>query len=258
MLDDWRRRVRVARRNGQAGDILTLAEDAPTRFHRGRLLFEAARGLVELGRYRAARAVIDRALALEPDNFDASCQRGQILGRLGKVNEAEEHMRRLAASRPGDPEASGMLGRVYKDMWRARWEGIGDEHERLDAAMQFSQLAAIAVESYPTAYRLHLDYYNGINVVSLARLLEHLASRTGRQPAAAPVPDVQDVCAAVRVAAGAARERIRGAADADGYEELIWVSATLGELAILLGDPGGCGAPLRGSRGNSGYQLLPA
>ena len=239
VLDDWRRRVRVARRNGHAGDILTLAEDAPTRFHRGRLLLEAARGLMELGRYGAARDVIERKLALEPDDFAASCQLGQVLGRLGEVNEAEEHMRGLAASRPGDPEASGMLGRVYKDMWRARWEGIGDERERLEAALHFSQLAAMAVESYSTAYRQHLDYYNGINVVSLARLLEHVGARTGRQPAAVPVPDVQDVCAAVRVAAGAARERIRGAAGADGYEGLIWVSGTLGELAVLLGDPEG-------------------
>jgi hypothetical protein len=238
VLDHWRQRVRVARNNGQAGDILTLAEDAPTRFHRGRLLFEAARGLVDLGRYGAARAVFDDLLKMEPENFDAKCQLGLVLGRLGRVNEAQEHMRQLAGERPGDPEASGMLGRVYKDMWRARWQEVEDEDERVGAAVQFSQMAAFAAASYHTAYRVHLDYYNGINVVALLRLLDHLAVRTGRQPAAVPVLNVDDVCTAVRVAAAAASDRAQDALAGGNPETLIWSAGTLGELAVLLGDAG--------------------
>jgi tetratricopeptide (TPR) repeat protein len=238
VLDDWRRRVRVARENGRAGDILTLAEDAPTRFHRGRLLLEAARGLVDLGRYGAARSVLERLLELEPDNFAAACQLGQVLGRLGEAGEAQEHMRGVVDSRPGDPEASGMLGRVYKDMWRARWEPVEDEAERLAAAVRCSQMAAFAARSYNAAYRLHLDYYNGINVVALSRLLEHLAKRTGRRPATAPTLATADVCAAVRVAATSARGLAQDTLGAvGGSDAMVWASGTLGELAVLLGDP---------------------
>jgi hypothetical protein len=236
VLDQWRQRVRVARKNGQAGDILTLAEDAPTRFHRGRLLFEASRGLVELGRYRAARSVLEQLLAGEPDNFEANCQLGLVLGRLDMVNEAQEHMRQLAESRPGDPEASGMLGRVYKDMWRARWEHVDEEHERLSSAVQFSQVAAFAAASYHAAYRVHLDYYTGVNVVALLTLLDHLKERTGRLPAIVPVHNVGDVCTAVRVAASSAADRAQDTLGASDPETVIWAAGTLGELAVLVGD----------------------
>jgi len=236
VLDDWRRRVRVARENGRAGDVLTLADDAPTRFHRGRLLLEAARGLVDLGRYRAARSVLERLLEIEPDNFAAACQLGQVLGRLGEASAAQEHMRGVAGSRPGDPEASGMLGRVYKDMWRARWEPVEDEDERLATAVGCSQMAAFAARSYNAAFRLHLDYYNGINVVALSRLLEHLAQRTGRRPATAPAAATADVCAAVRVAATSARELALDTLGAGDADAMVWASGTLGELALLLGD----------------------
>jgi hypothetical protein len=182
--------------------------------------------------------VLERLLATEPDNFDAACQLGLVLGRLNRVNEAAEHMSGVARRRPGDPEASGMLGRVYKDMWRAHWESIEDEPQRLEAAIRTSQTAEFAAASYLTAYRRHLDYYNGINLVALLRVLEHLARRTGRSHAAIPELPVADICTSVRVAAAVARDRARSAAvrTAD-TDEMIWASATLGELAVLLGEP---------------------
>ncbi|MEA2361907.1 MAG: hypothetical protein QOD71_1052 [Thermoleophilaceae bacterium] len=237
VLDDWGQRVRIAGRNGNAGDILTLAEDAPTRFHRGRLLFDAARALIDLGRFHAARGVLLDVLALEPDNFQADCQLGLVLNRLGRTDEAEEHMKRLVRGHPGDPEASGMLGRVYKDMWRARWEKVADATERKQAAVQHSGLVSAAADSYNRAYRRHLDYYNGINVVALVRLLEHLRTATGQQPVAPAITDVDDVCVAVRVAAGAALERAADVPDEpDQPDETIWAASTLGELAVVAGD----------------------
>ena len=234
VLDEWGRRVRIAQKNGHAGDILTLAEDAPTRFHRGRLLLEAGKALIQLGRYRAGRAVLTDLLAMEPDNFVADCQMGLVLGRLGCAAEAEEHMRRVANLRPGDPEASGMLGRVYKDMWRARWESSAELAEGQQGALMHSGLATFALRSYQTAYQAHLNYYNGINLVSLARLLEHLAVVTGKQPATALDLDVSEIATVVKAAASAALDRIR-AAD-DDIDDAIWAAATLGELAVGDGD----------------------
>ncbi|MGZ6613114.1 MAG: tetratricopeptide repeat-containing protein [Solirubrobacteraceae bacterium] len=234
VLDEWGTRVRIAQKNGHAGDILTLAEDAPTRFHRGKLLLAAGKALAQLGRYRAARGVLAELLGMEPDNFVADCQMGLVLGRLGRVAEAEEHMRRVAALRPGDPEAAGMLGRVYKDMWRARWEPASEPEERQQAALVHSGLAAFAVRSYRTAFQAHLDYYNGVNLVTLVRLLEHVANLTGQRPATLPAIAVHDVGVAVRLAATVALERAAGCSDND---EEIWAAATLGELAVVDGDP---------------------
>jgi len=45
VFKDWKARVDVAKANGWPGDILTLADDAPTRFHRISLLWEAAAAL---------------------------------------------------------------------------------------------------------------------------------------------------------------------------------------------------------------------
>jgi hypothetical protein len=236
VLDDWRRRVRVARRNGRTGDILTLAEDAPTRFHRGELLSEASRGLVDLGRYRAARAVLQEVLELDPDNFGADCQLGQVLGRLGLAAEAREHMQRVSALRPADPEASGTLGRVYKDLWRERWDRLEDPAARRQAAATSAAMASFAARSYAAAYRAHLDYYNGINVVALGRLLEHLAETTGQAAPPTPVDHPADVHVAVRVAATAALKRAGDRLDGGDEEETIWATATLGELAVIEGD----------------------
>jgi hypothetical protein len=43
LSEDWRQRVKVARRERHPGDILTLANDVPTRLHRKELLWQSAR-----------------------------------------------------------------------------------------------------------------------------------------------------------------------------------------------------------------------
>ena len=51
---DWLDRVRNAQAHGRPGDIITLAMNAPTRMHEARILFEAAKALVDLSRFTAA------------------------------------------------------------------------------------------------------------------------------------------------------------------------------------------------------------
>ena len=83
---DWRSRVEVARRNGWPEDILTLADDAPTCFHRGRLLWEAAFALNSMQRFDASKSVLEGLLLLEPENLKAQTQLGLVLGRLGEIH----------------------------------------------------------------------------------------------------------------------------------------------------------------------------
>ncbi len=231
--DDWQSRVRVASREGRTGDVLTLAGDAPTRFHHVQLLFRAARGLIDLERFDFAEEVLREVLAVDPDHFPARCQLGLVLGRLKRYAEAQDLMAAAARSRPGDPEAQGILGRVYKDLWRVRWQEEPTLEARQRRAVERSQLAASAIRSYNAAFRRDLgSYYNGINVLALQALLDHLAQATGMVPADSGLADADAVAAVLRVAVGCALERARQAGD---EEEVTWASATLGELAVVEG-----------------------
>jgi hypothetical protein len=124
---------------------------------------------------------------------------------------------------------------VYKDMWRERWESGAATAERQAAALMHSGLATYAVRSYQTAYRAHLNYYNGINLLTLARLLKHVAEVTSKRAAMAPELDLDEIATVVRAGARAALERNGDPADAD---DAVWAAATLGELAVIDGDAG--------------------
>ena len=127
---DWKARVDVAKLNGWPGDILTLADDAPTRFHRAKLLWHAIDALCSMHRFEAALPVLRDLLASIPKHRDALTRLGLVLGRLEKVNEARVHMLRSPRNTNSDTEAHGILGRVYKDLWRLEWKDLPTLAER--------------------------------------------------------------------------------------------------------------------------------
>jgi tetratricopeptide (TPR) repeat protein len=228
---DWESRVKVAARNGWAGDILTLADDAPTRFHRAQLLWAAADALRGMKRFAAALPVLDDLLALDGKHRGALTQRGLVLNRLGRVGDAQVHMHAVAKMYEGDTEAQGILGRVYKDLWRTEWQNGKTVEQRQQLAVTASANLASAVESYEKAARRKLDYYNGINVVSAVKLLEHLATATDDQPAECKVLHFDDLASVVRYSAQTAYDC--AAADDD---ERAWSKGTLAELELVTGD----------------------
>jgi hypothetical protein len=228
---DWESRVKVAALNGWAGDILTLADDAPTRFHRTQLLWKAAEALRGMKRFVAALAVLDDLLALDGKHHGALTQRGLVLGRLGRVNDAKVHMHNVAKVYEGDTEAQGILGRVYKDLWRMEWKEGATVEERQTQAVAASDNLVSAVQSYETAARQKFDYYNGVNVVSAVKLLEHLGEATGDLPAECEVAHFDELVSFVRYAA---LTKFDCAAPDD--EERVWAKATLAELELVAGD----------------------
>lgn len=231
---EWKSRVQVAKLNGLPGDILTLADDAPTRFHRGKLLWEAASSLISMQRFDTAKSVLEELLELEPNHLKALTQLGLVLSRLGQVHEAKVHMTRVAEQHADDTEAQGILGRVYKDLWQLEWNQLESLAERQQQAVASSSYAASAVRSYNLAQRKHLDsYYNGINVVSLLKLLEHLKMATGDEPIDCEIDDLDDLIAVVRLATN---DALDCAGQAGRHEDVVWAMATLGELELAAGD----------------------
>lgn len=229
---DWKARVEVARLNGWPGDILALADDAPTRFHRAGLLWQAADALCSMHRFDVALPVLKDLLALDPNHRDALTRLGLVLNRLGRLNEAKVHMLNVAEQYKGDTEAQGILGRVYKDLWRLEWKDLESLEDRQREAVATSNYLASAVRSYDQATRNKFDYYNGINVVSLVKLLEHLKEVTGESPVDCKVNDVSDLISVVRFAAQNALD----CAGLDSGQDGVWAAATLGELELVMGD----------------------
>ncbi|MGH9874769.1 MAG: tetratricopeptide repeat-containing protein [Pyrinomonadaceae bacterium] len=226
---DWKDRVELAELNGRAGDILTLAGDAPTRFHRGKLLWQAAAALFNIERFNAAKSVLEELLALEPKNPKAQPQLGLVLSRLGMINEAKVHMQGVANEYAGDPEAQGILGRVYKDLWRLEWKDLESLAERQMQAVASSNFLVSAIQSYDQAARKHFDYYTGINVVTFVKLLEHLKSATGEEPADPAIADCDNLAEVVRFSAQNTLS-LKKLDTLDG----VWAAATLGELDIVM------------------------
>lgn len=77
-------------------------------------------------RYHEAYALIKRALDLSPDDFFVLDSMGWVLYRLGRLNQAEDYLRRALRLR-NDPEVAAHLGEVLwvkgdRDGARAVWE----------------------------------------------------------------------------------------------------------------------------------------
>ena len=113
-------------------------------------------------------------------------------------------------------------------VWEAEWASYSDLADRQIAAIRSSPVAVAALQDYSHAYRQNLNSHaDGITVVSILKLLDHLRNATGLEPASAGVDDLFDLIPAVRLAARADLARIEDTAGAD---------ATLAELFLVSGD----------------------
>jgi len=229
---DWKARVDAAKLNGWPGDILTLADDAPTRFHRGKLLWHAADALCSMHRFEAALPVVEDLLRVDPKNREALTRKGLVLGRLGRINDAKVHMLQVAEDFKDDAEASGILGRIFKDLWRLEWKDGATLPERQSLAVTTSNYIASAINIYDKAARRKFDSYTGVNVVSFVKVLAHLKAVTGEEPADCKVDDVDTLVSVVRFAAKSTLDAAGLTVGQDG----VWAAAALGELELVTGN----------------------
>lgn len=114
--------------------------------------------LVEEGDGAAAIALVDRALAVMPDD-DLRLARAFLLERLDRVPEAVADMRAVVARRPGDPDALNALGYTLVDRTRSIDEG--------------RRLIERAIASKPDSYAIQDSM--GWALVRLGRLEEGMA-----------------------------------------------------------------------------------
>jgi tetratricopeptide (TPR) repeat protein len=231
--DEWNQRVAIAGKEGHAEDILTLAGDVPSPYYRRKLLRQCGEALLALGRFAQAEKIFQE-LCRDVDGDESAeelrvkTQLALLANRLGRRSEAEQRLSDLAKSMPGEPEAQGVLGRVYKDMWRTTWSQAAKLEERTKLAWRNIAMLRRSIETYEVAIRHDLaSYFNGINVITLATLADHVA-QANKRTAKPVVADLADLQTVVRLAA---------TAKIDDPAEAVWARATLGELHLGLGRP---------------------
>jgi tetratricopeptide (TPR) repeat protein len=219
--DAWVMRIEVARRRNRPGDILVLADEAPTRVFRVEAYRTAGKALLSVGQYKLALTQYENALAIRPKDLESQRQKGLLLGRLKKYDEAKEWTDALVKEFPDDAESWALLGRIEKDGWVDAWraEGKASEEMRRDA-LQEEGLLREAINAYATGYRKDpTHYYSGINAVTLLYLQRHLSG--------------QDERPGVRMEMeGGVRWDVRGALEKEPKD--YWARVTLADLEVLV------------------------
>jgi len=220
LQERWASRMEVARQKGLPGDILTLAEETPTRSLWLEAKAVAGDALLKLGHADFALEQYDAALALDPHNQRCRERKALCLGRLGRYAEAREWVAALTRDHPADPDAWALAGRVEKDHWIDRWRNPQASPEQMREAAS-CELAGLeeAIAPYHQAFIADPSHHHsGINSLTLHLLLRHLGGE--------PNPTVVDnLIGGVLWASLSAQER-----RAKDY----WARASYAELCLLV------------------------
>lgn len=222
-LKQWSMHIEVARRKSRPGDILVLAEETPTRVLRLEARRMAGKALMKLGQFRLALDQYECALAIDASDRESRRQKGILMGRLGRHEEAREHIKLLLDEDSKDPETWALLGRAQKEEWVSRWRlpAKTPAEMRASAGAEAALLLA-AIEPYMNAFIQDPGhFYSGINAVTLRHLHLNLGGEPGN-PAS-----LQNLEGGVLWACLAAMER-----DSKDY----WARAGFADLNLLVSD----------------------
>lgn len=115
-----------------------------------------AESLVKSGKFFEAYNSCYRGLINFPDNLRLHQLFGLSLARLGATQRAYECISRLYRKGHRDPETSGILGRIYKDMWRKTGDMLYARRSR---------------DIYLTSFRHGKEYYPGINAATMSLII---------------------------------------------------------------------------------------
>ena len=251
--ETWRRRVEAARNANRPGDILVLAEEAPTLALRLEARCQAAKALTKLGQLGLALEQYEAVLAMDPDNLAARQARGTLLGRLGRRDEAREWIGALIRDQPADPECWSRMGRLEQEAWVERWRQPDrtPAQMRETAAREMGLLLA-ALAPYMNAFVQDPAHSrSGINACTLRHLQLHLGGCL-KIPASESSPTTGRPRLDLAPTGGGSEPRSEAAAQLSNLEGgVLWAClaalekqprdyrtrASLAELELLLNSP---------------------
>jgi tetratricopeptide (TPR) repeat protein len=174
--NEWKSRVTIAQRQKRIGDILLLTEEISNPLIKEEAVGQAGKALANMGRNELALAQYRKGLEVNPSNLSFRREEAFHLNRLGKVDEAIVKLESILADHPSDVEAAAYLGRIYKEMWVDSWRWVQDPEIRLRTAFDSYHWLMKSYQIYVRGFRTDLDqYFPGINALTLATILAHLA-----------------------------------------------------------------------------------
>jgi len=226
LQSDWQERVRRAQELNRPGHILTIAEYAPTRMHRTRILSEAAIALIGLERFAVAEDVLEQVLQVSPE--DSKAQLYLAIARLnnGDLQGAEHQLRTMLRQHDTDPWTNMALGYVYRLLWHLTWRNAPNPRER---AKESPRMLLESIGSFCKVHTLHADQYrSGYNALLLIAVAQDLFADEIKVPLS--VFDPQSMTTVVRYVATSARQQAQENGD---YEEQFWSSVALSGLELL-------------------------
>ena len=216
----WEERIEIARDKGRPGDIMLLADEAPTQALHLNAHRAAGKALMKMGQFSFALNQYKDAFAIDPTDLDSQQQSAILLGRMNRPEEARVKIDNLVEKFPDNAECWSLKGRISKEAWVEIWRKAGNTaaEMRASATGDVDRLEE-SIEAYKTGFMKDpSNFYSGINAVGLSYLHEHL---TGSDAATKDRKAMEGgVCWVVRCA----RER-----DGSSY----WARATLADLAVL-------------------------
>ncbi|MCB9098000.1 MAG: hypothetical protein H6632_00560 [Anaerolineales bacterium] len=229
--NEWRERVTISQRQKRIGDILLLTEEIRNPLIREEAISEAGRAMRGLGRFELALQQYRHGLEINPRNNEFRREESFHLNRLNRTDEAIVKLERLLQDDPKDIEAMSFLGRIYKQMWTETWEDIKDENQRLIEAFNALHWLIKAVHTYLVGYRLDQNnYYPGINALSLAMLVDAMASQNNLTDD----PDVEAIRGDLPKIKGAVQFALENRTEKDTTD--YWALVSLAELQVSIAE----------------------
>lgn len=188
--NEWKNRVTIAQRKKRIGDILLLTEEITNPLIKEEAVGQAGKALASMGRHELALAQYRKGLEVNPRNLSFRREEAFHLNRLDKVDEAIVKIEAILADHPDDTESTAYLGRIYKEMWTDSWNWVQDPEKRLRLAFESYHWLLKSYQIYLRGFRADLDqFYPGINSLTLATILIHLADRFDDKED--PDPDIE-------------------------------------------------------------------
>lgn len=226
--EQWSDLIEIARKNSKPGDILVLADEAPTYALKSEGYRTAGNALQSLGQFKFALEYFEKALDIDPDDLESAQKKGLMLGRLGNAAQAEKWLKNLSIKYPHDGETWALLGRMEKNCWVSLWHNKNKTSEEMyhDAEYESEQLNA-AIQAYRQGFIEQPEcYFAGINALALAYLLAHLEGESTHQT------ELKAMEGGLRWATTSALSK--EAINQPDY----WARVTLADLELLVSDVG--------------------